>query len=105
MLNAEEDFKRLVEQHIYTFYIYIYSPSFAVNIVLQNLQKQKKVWSQTPTPMSQLSEENSMDAVIKEFDFFSANHQDNKDAPSNVDVSACFLTLEIIDLITPHPIN
>lgn len=42
-----------------------------------------------------------MDAVIKEFDFFSANHhhQDNKDAPSNVDVSACFLTLEIDHLM------
>ncbi|XP_059434381.1 probable WRKY transcription factor 47 [Corylus avellana] len=37
-----------------------------------------------------------MDAVIKEFDFFSANHhhQDNKDAPSNVDLSMLRVKLE-----------
>jgi hypothetical protein len=95
LLNAGEDFKRLVEQHIYTFYIY--SPSFAVNIVLQNLQKSL---ISNSNPYEPTSVENSMDAVIKEFDFFSANHQDNKDAPSSVDVSACFLTLGIIDLVT-----
>jgi hypothetical protein len=102
LLNAGEDFKRLVEQHIYTFYIY--SPSFAVNIVLQNLQKSlisnSNPYEPTSVENSMDAVENSMDAVIKEFDFFSANHQDNKDAPSNVDVSACFLTLGIIDLVT-----